>query len=143
MWLPTFNSPGLAMARSFGDFCLKNYGIISIPDVSYHRITEKDEFVVLATDGVSTDLHKHLDCRIFVELDIVKSYEVFLLYCCLGFFADCRYGMYFRMMKLLASSAKPLHRSQQPGFLLNRLRGHGGLGTPHQRPMTVLLSVCS
>nr|CAB3504855.1 unnamed protein product [Digitaria exilis] len=52
VWLPTFNSPGLAMARSFGDFCLKNYGIISMPDVSYHRITEKDEFVVLATDGV-------------------------------------------------------------------------------------------
>ncbi|CAO1939066.1 unnamed protein product [Urochloa humidicola] len=52
VWLPTFNSPGLAMARSFGDFCLKNYGIISMPDVSYHCITEKDEFVVLATDGV-------------------------------------------------------------------------------------------
>uniref|UniRef100_A0A0A9DHF8 protein-serine/threonine phosphatase n=1 Tax=Arundo donax TaxID=35708 RepID=A0A0A9DHF8_ARUDO len=40
------------MARSFGDFCLKNYGVISMPDVSYHRITEKDEFIVLATDGV-------------------------------------------------------------------------------------------
>ncbi|KAJ1270403.1 hypothetical protein BS78_06G049800 [Paspalum vaginatum] len=52
VWLPTFNSPGLAMARSFGDFCLKNYGIISMPDVSYHRVTVKDEFVVLATDGV-------------------------------------------------------------------------------------------
>ncbi|CAD6231111.1 unnamed protein product [Miscanthus lutarioriparius] len=52
VWLPTFNSPGLAMARSFGDFCLKNYGIISMPDISYHRITDKDEFVVLATDGV-------------------------------------------------------------------------------------------
>jgi serine/threonine protein phosphatase PrpC len=24
-----------------------------MPDVSYHRITDKDEFVVLATDGVS------------------------------------------------------------------------------------------
>ncbi|KAK3143004.1 hypothetical protein QOZ80_4BG0356300 [Eleusine coracana subsp. coracana] len=52
VWLPTFNSPGLAMARSFGDFCLKNYGVISMPDVFYHHITEKDEFVVLATDGV-------------------------------------------------------------------------------------------
>nr|ACG28708.1 protein phosphatase 2C containing protein [Zea mays] len=52
VWLPTFNSPGLAMARSFGDFCLKKYGIISMPDVFYHRITDKDEFVVLATDGV-------------------------------------------------------------------------------------------
>ena len=41
------------MARAFGDFCLKDHGLISMPDVSYHRITEKDEFVVLATDGVS------------------------------------------------------------------------------------------
>lgn len=77
VWLPTFNSPGLAMARSFGDFCLKNYGIISMPDVSYHCITEKDEFVVLATDGVRTNLHKHIDFCIFIELDIVKSSEDF------------------------------------------------------------------
>lgn len=41
------------MARAFGDFCLKDHGVISMPDVSYHHITEKDEFVVLATDGVS------------------------------------------------------------------------------------------
>lgn len=52
VWLPKYNSPGLAMARAFGDFCLKNYGVISVPEVSYHRITEKDEFIVLATDGV-------------------------------------------------------------------------------------------
>lgn len=52
VWLPKVNSPGLAMSRAFGDFCLKNYGVISVPDVSYHRITHKDQFVVLATDGV-------------------------------------------------------------------------------------------
>ncbi|KAL9687379.1 hypothetical protein QQ045_031780 [Rhodiola kirilowii] len=52
VWLPNNNAPGLAMARAFGDFCLKDYGLISVPEVSYHRITEKDEFVVLATDGV-------------------------------------------------------------------------------------------
>ncbi|AQK70881.1 putative protein phosphatase 2C family protein [Zea mays] len=52
VWLPKYNSPGLAMARAFGDFCLKDHGVISTPDVSYHHITEKDEFVVLATDGV-------------------------------------------------------------------------------------------
>jgi serine/threonine protein phosphatase PrpC len=40
------------MARAFGDFCLKDVGLISVPDVSYRRLTEKDEFVVLATDGV-------------------------------------------------------------------------------------------
>ncbi|KAG1364266.1 putative protein phosphatase 2C 66 [Cocos nucifera] len=52
VWLPNSDSPGLAMARAFGDFCLKDYGLISIPDVSYHHLTEKDKFIVLATDGV-------------------------------------------------------------------------------------------
>ena len=52
LWLPNHNSPGLAMARAFGDFCLKDFGLISVPDVSYRRLTEKDEFVVLATDGI-------------------------------------------------------------------------------------------
>lgn len=52
VWLPNNDSPGLAMARAFGDFCLKDFGLISVPEVSYRRLTEKDEFVVLATDGV-------------------------------------------------------------------------------------------
>ncbi|CAA0815498.1 Probable protein phosphatase 2C 6 [Striga hermonthica] len=52
VWLPNSDSPGLAMARAFGDFCLKDFGLISIPDVYHHHITEKDEFVILATDGV-------------------------------------------------------------------------------------------
>lgn len=56
VWLPNNDSPGLAMARAFGDFCLKDYGLISVPDVSYRRLTEKDEFIVLATDGVSFSL---------------------------------------------------------------------------------------
>ncbi|KAJ4721546.1 putative Protein phosphatase-2c [Melia azedarach] len=52
VWLPNNDSPGLAMARAFGDFCLKDFGLISVPDISYRRLTDKDEFVVLATDGV-------------------------------------------------------------------------------------------
>lgn len=52
VWLPNNDSPGLAMARAFGDFCLKDFGLISVPEISYHRLTEKDEFVVLATDGI-------------------------------------------------------------------------------------------
>lgn len=53
VWLPNNDSPGLAMARAFGDFCLKDFGLISVPDIYYRRLTEKDEFVILATDGVS------------------------------------------------------------------------------------------
>ncbi|CAK7348095.1 unnamed protein product [Dovyalis caffra] len=52
VWLPNSNSPGLAMARAFGDICLKDFGLTSVPEVSYHHVTEKDEFVVLATDGL-------------------------------------------------------------------------------------------
>ncbi|XP_041000823.1 probable protein phosphatase 2C 33 [Juglans microcarpa x Juglans regia] len=52
VWLPNCNSPGLAMARAFGDVCLKEFGLISVPDISYRRLTKKDEFVVLATDGI-------------------------------------------------------------------------------------------
>ncbi|KAK8933692.1 putative protein phosphatase 2C 33 [Platanthera zijinensis] len=52
VWLPNCDSPGLAMARAFGDFCLKDFGLISEPEISYHRSTEKDEFIVLATDGI-------------------------------------------------------------------------------------------
>ncbi|XP_020599410.1 probable protein phosphatase 2C 66 [Phalaenopsis equestris] len=52
VWLPNSNSPGLAMARAFGDFCLKDYGLISVPDISYRLLTDKDEFIVLATDGI-------------------------------------------------------------------------------------------
>uniref|UniRef100_A0A7N0U7F8 protein-serine/threonine phosphatase n=1 Tax=Kalanchoe fedtschenkoi TaxID=63787 RepID=A0A7N0U7F8_KALFE len=52
VWLPNHDSPGLAMARAFGDFCLKDFGLISVPEVSHRRLTDKDEFVVLATDGI-------------------------------------------------------------------------------------------
>lgn len=50
--MPDQDCPGLAMSRAFGDFCLKNCGLISIPEVSYRKLTNNDEFVVLASDGV-------------------------------------------------------------------------------------------
>ncbi|KAK0602355.1 hypothetical protein LWI29_032569 [Acer saccharum] len=52
VWLPNNDSPGLAMARAFGDFCLKDFGLISVPDIYYRHLTERDEFIILATDGV-------------------------------------------------------------------------------------------
>ncbi|KAL8497934.1 hypothetical protein ACS0TY_021328 [Phlomoides rotata] len=51
VWLPKHDFPGLAMARAFRDFCLKEFGLISVPDIFYRHITDVDEFVVLATDG--------------------------------------------------------------------------------------------
>ncbi|KAF5726399.1 phosphatase 2C family protein [Tripterygium wilfordii] len=52
VWLPFDDAPGLAMARAFGDFCLKEYGVISIPEFSHRVLTERDQFIVLASDGV-------------------------------------------------------------------------------------------
>jgi hypothetical protein len=52
VWMPEDDCPGLAMSRAFGDFCLKDCGLISIPEVSYRKLTSSDEFLVLATDGV-------------------------------------------------------------------------------------------
>lgn len=52
LWMPDDDCPGLAMSRAFGDFCLKDYGLIAAPDVFYRKLTTQDEFVILATDGV-------------------------------------------------------------------------------------------
>lgn len=53
VWMPKRDCPGLAMARAFRNFCLKDYGVASVPDVSYRNLTNEDKFVVLASDGVS------------------------------------------------------------------------------------------
>ncbi|KAK8947314.1 putative protein phosphatase 2C 34 [Platanthera zijinensis] len=52
VWLPNVEKPGLAMSRAFGDYCLKDYGLISVPEVTQRLITGADQFMVLATDGV-------------------------------------------------------------------------------------------
>ncbi|KAI3850794.1 hypothetical protein MKW98_030854 [Papaver atlanticum] len=52
VWLPDEDYPGLAMTRAFGDFELKDYGIIAIPQISHHHLNINDKFVVLASDGV-------------------------------------------------------------------------------------------
>ncbi|GJM88355.1 hypothetical protein PR202_ga04410 [Eleusine coracana subsp. coracana] len=52
VWLPDRESPGLAMSRAFGDYCVKDYGVISAPEVTQRRISSRDQFIILATDGV-------------------------------------------------------------------------------------------
>jgi hypothetical protein len=71
IWMPEGDCPGLAMSRAFGDFCLKDHGLSSVPDLSYRKLTKQDEFVVLASDGVST------------------QYLLFLLECALCAFVSC------------------------------------------------------
>ncbi|XP_019435913.1 PREDICTED: probable protein phosphatase 2C 65 [Lupinus angustifolius] len=52
IWMPEEDCPGLAMSRAFGDFCLKNCGLTSVPDVFSRKLSKQDQFVVLASDGV-------------------------------------------------------------------------------------------
>ncbi|KAJ0912827.1 putative protein-serine/threonine phosphatase [Helianthus annuus] len=52
VWLPNEDSPGLAMSRAFGDYCIKKFGLISVPQVIHRNITSRDQFMVLASDGV-------------------------------------------------------------------------------------------
>ncbi|CAN6571742.1 unnamed protein product [Malus baccata var. baccata] len=79
VWLPFDDAPGLAMARAFGDFCLKEYGVISIPEFSHRILTDRDQFIVLASDGVK------ISSLIISYFDILYS----LFRYCLFFLVGC------------------------------------------------------
>lgn len=42
----------LIITRAFGDHSLKRYGVIATPTLNKHFISDKDKYLVLATDGV-------------------------------------------------------------------------------------------
>ncbi|GAB2277380.1 Probable protein phosphatase 2C 73 [Dionaea muscipula] len=52
VWLPHEESPGLAMSRALGDHYIKDFGLISVPEVTHRIMSTEDQFIVLATDGV-------------------------------------------------------------------------------------------
>ncbi|PWA36692.1 protein phosphatase 2C family protein [Artemisia annua] len=88
VWLPDNDSPGLAMARAFGDFCLKDFGLISVPDIFYRRLTENDQFVVLATDGYFCPPTDPFDqySNGLLSNPLVFSYPKFHIFWCIYFF---------------------------------------------------------
>jgi hypothetical protein len=43
----------LAMLRAFNDYYIKDYGVISAPEVTRRRTDSNDQFVILATVGVA------------------------------------------------------------------------------------------
>ena len=53
VWQPHTGAPGLALSRSLGDHCMKEFGLISEPGVMQRHVTIRDQFAILATDGVS------------------------------------------------------------------------------------------
>ena len=44
--------PGLAMSRSIGDEVAKKLGVIAEPEISQVKLTHKDKFILIASDGV-------------------------------------------------------------------------------------------
>ncbi|CAM9213203.1 unnamed protein product [Choristocarpus tenellus] len=53
VWLDATKSMvGLAMARSIGDLAVKQVGVIAEPEVTEYDIMDRDEFLLLASDGV-------------------------------------------------------------------------------------------
>ncbi|MCI26940.1 putative protein phosphatase 2C 52-like [Trifolium medium] len=54
--LPFDDAPGLEMATTFGGFCLREYGVISIPEFSHRLLTDIDQFIVLVSNGLKISI---------------------------------------------------------------------------------------
>jgi serine/threonine protein phosphatase PrpC len=52
VWLKEAQLPGLAMSRSVGDTVGKAAGVISTPEITTHKITDADRYLVIASDGL-------------------------------------------------------------------------------------------
>ena len=75
VWLPNEErqrGPGLAISRAFGDYYIKGFGLISEPEVTQRRITCRDQFAILATDGVRFYQHNS-------KLYVIAQYATFII----------------------------------------------------------------
>ena len=52
MWLKDYNTPGLAMSRSFGDTIAASVGLIAVPQIKVHTFTKEDKFIICGSDGL-------------------------------------------------------------------------------------------
>ncbi|MED6187111.1 hypothetical protein PIB30_073272 [Stylosanthes scabra] len=52
VWMPNGKTPGLAISRALGDYCVKDFGLISVPEVTQRKLNSRDQFLILASDGV-------------------------------------------------------------------------------------------
>ena len=64
VWKKHPRTGGLAVSRAFGDTALSGAGVIAEPELFTERVTRRDKFVVLASDGV----WDHVDSQEAVEL---------------------------------------------------------------------------
>ncbi|EFJ26555.1 hypothetical protein SELMODRAFT_36694, partial [Selaginella moellendorffii] len=61
------------MSRAIGDLPLKNHGVIATPDVSMWTNTNKDGFIVLASDGLYEGMSEQEVCDIAAMVDPTTS----------------------------------------------------------------------
>ena len=52
VWLKDADEPGLAMSRSIGDEVSASVGVTNIPEITVHKLDERDVCLLLASDGV-------------------------------------------------------------------------------------------
>lgn len=57
----------LAVTRAFGDFSIRNAGLISVPKIQKRILKPADKFVVIASDGVWDELSDQDACHFCLE----------------------------------------------------------------------------
>jgi integrin-linked kinase-associated serine/threonine phosphatase 2C len=66
----------LGVSRSFGDMPVKRYGVIAQPDITKFSISDKDQFMVLACDGLWSVFTVE-ECVQWVGAELAKAWELY------------------------------------------------------------------
>lgn len=67
--------PGLAMSRAFGDLIASTIGVIAIPEIKVHHITDDDKFIVIASDGIWEFISSQECVKIVSEAFLANNIE--------------------------------------------------------------------
>jgi len=89
LWKPGSNGPGTAFTRSIGDAVAEEIGVCPDPEILQKDITEMDEFIILASDGVWEFLTNQSVCEMVLKFSdpldacravVAESYRLWLQY---------------------------------------------------------------
>lgn len=64
VWSANHNFPGAAFTRSLGDAFAKSCGVIAAPEFTIQKLTKKDKYLIMASDGVYEFLSNKTICEI-------------------------------------------------------------------------------
>lgn len=70
VWLGNEDLPGLAMSRSFGDEVAASVGVTAFPEILEANYTDKDKFIILASDGLWEFIESHEVRNFYLSLYI-------------------------------------------------------------------------